>query len=156
MLPNECPTPRHSAIVRGSSISNALSVVQPSAIGGAVTGALDRTFGLLDVLALAAVVVAVLGMLDVLLMDVRQRVGELGLLRAAGLTQRVEWRRKTGSGPRRVPSRSSLGGETKIFGLRSVLGGHACCHAPAFRGGKCGGSTGAARAERDRSGRRAR
>ena len=70
----------------------ALSVVQPSAIGGAVTGALDRTFGLLDVLALAAVVVAVLGMLDVLLMDVRQRVGELGLLRAAGLTRAQAWR----------------------------------------------------------------
>ena len=70
----------------------ALSVVRPAAIGGAVGGALDRTFGLLDVLALAGVVVAALSMLDVLLMDVRQRVGELGLLRAAGLTRAQAWR----------------------------------------------------------------
>ncbi len=70
----------------------ALSVVRPSAIGGAVTGALDRTFGLLDLLAVAAVVVAALCIVDVLAMDVRQRVGELGLLRAAGLTRRQAWR----------------------------------------------------------------
>ncbi len=70
----------------------AMSVVQPSAIGGAVTGALDRTFGLLDLLAVAAVVVAAFCIVDVLAMDVRQRVGELGLLRAAGLTRRQAWR----------------------------------------------------------------
>ena len=70
----------------------ALSVVRPSSIGGAVTGALDRTFGLLDALAVAAVIIAVLSMLDVLLMDVRQRVGELGLLRAVGLTRAQAWR----------------------------------------------------------------
>ena len=70
----------------------AMSVVSPSAVGGAVTGALDRTFGLLDLLALAAVFVAVLCILDVLAMDVAQRVGELGLLRAAGLTRRQAWR----------------------------------------------------------------
>ena len=70
----------------------AMSVVRPSAVGGAITGALDRTFGLLDLLALAAVLVAVLCILDVLAMDVAQRVGELGLLRAAGLTRRQAWR----------------------------------------------------------------
>ena len=70
----------------------AMSVVLPSAVGGAITGALDRTFGLLDLLALAAVLVAVLCILDVLAMDVAQRVGELGILRAAGLTRRQAWR----------------------------------------------------------------
>jgi putative ABC transport system permease protein len=70
----------------------ALTVVRPSAVGGAVGGALDRTFGLLDLLAVAAVVVAALCILDVLAMDVGQRVGELGLLRAAGLTRRQAWR----------------------------------------------------------------
>lgn len=70
----------------------AMSVVSPSAVGGAITGALDRTFGLLDLLALAAVFVAVLCILDVLAMDVAQRVGELGILRATGLTRRQAWR----------------------------------------------------------------
>ena len=70
----------------------AMSVVSPSAVGGAITGALDRTFGLLDLLALAAVLVAALCIVDVLAMDVAQRVGELGILRAAGLTRRQVWR----------------------------------------------------------------
>ncbi len=55
-------------------------------------GALDRTFGLLDLLALAGVIVAALCIVDVLAMDVGQRVGELGVLRAAGLTRRQAWR----------------------------------------------------------------
>ncbi|HXQ96505.1 MAG TPA: FtsX-like permease family protein [Candidatus Acidoferrales bacterium] len=70
----------------------ALSVVRPSAVGGAVGDALDRTFGLLDLLALAGVIVAALCIVDVLAMDVGQRVGELGVLRAAGLTRRQAWR----------------------------------------------------------------
>jgi putative ABC transport system permease protein len=70
----------------------ALTVVDRADIGGAVSGALDRTFGLLDVLALAGVVIAALCILDVLAMDVGQRVRELGLLRAAGLTRRQAWR----------------------------------------------------------------
>ena len=70
----------------------AMSVVAPSAVGGAVGGALDRTFGLLDLLALAAVIVAALCIVDVLAMDVGQRIGELGLLRATGLTRRQAWR----------------------------------------------------------------
>ncbi|MGC8634424.1 MAG: FtsX-like permease family protein [Candidatus Limnocylindrales bacterium] len=69
----------------------AMTVVQPTGIGGAVTGALDRTFGLLDLLAVAAVVVAALCIVNVLAMDVRRRVRELGLLRAAGLTRRQAW-----------------------------------------------------------------
>ena len=70
----------------------AMSVVSPAAVGGAVTGALDRTFGLLDLLALAAVLVADLCILDMLAMDVARRVGELGILRAAGLTRGQAWR----------------------------------------------------------------
>ncbi len=85
----------------------ALSVVERSAIGGAVTGAIDRTFGLLDLLALAAVLVAAAALLDLLAMDVRQRVGELGLLRAAGLTRRQAWR--------------SVAAEAGILGLAGAL-----------------------------------
>ena len=70
----------------------ALSVVRPSAVGGAVGDALDRTFGLLDLVALGGVIVAALCIADVLAMDVGQRIGELGVLRAAGLTRRQAWR----------------------------------------------------------------
>ena len=46
--------------------------------------ALDRVFGLLDLLALAAVVVAGLGIVNTLSMDTWERSRELGVLRAAG------------------------------------------------------------------------
>jgi putative ABC transport system permease protein len=57
-----------------------------------VSDALDRVFGLLDLLALAAVVVAGLGIVNTLSIDVWERVREIGVLRAAGMSRRQVWR----------------------------------------------------------------
>ena len=59
---------------------------------GALGDALDRVFGLLDLLALAAVVIAALGIVNTLSMDTWERVRELGVLRAAGMSRRQVWR----------------------------------------------------------------
>jgi putative ABC transport system permease protein len=61
---------------------NALSVV-----AGAVDSALGQVFGLFDALALVAVVVAALGIVNTLTVSVLERVRELGVLRAAGMTR---------------------------------------------------------------------
>jgi putative ABC transport system permease protein len=61
-------------------------------IQGAVGEALDRVFGLFDALALVAVVVAALGIVNTLTMNVLERVREIGVLRAAGMTRRQVWR----------------------------------------------------------------
>ena len=70
----------------------ALTVAPISQVEGAVGDALDRVFGLLDLLALAAVVVAGLGIVNTLSMDTWERVRELGVLRAAGMSRRQVWR----------------------------------------------------------------
>ena len=54
--------------------------------------ALDRVFGLFDALALVAVIVAALGIVNTLTMNVLERVREIGVLRAAGMTRRQVWR----------------------------------------------------------------
>ena len=61
---------------------NSLSVV-----AGAVDRALGQVFGLFDALALVAVVVAALGIVNTLTVSVLERVRELGVLRAAGMTR---------------------------------------------------------------------
>jgi putative ABC transport system permease protein len=69
--------------------------LEPTALGrieGAIGQALDRVFGLFDVLALVAVVVAALGIVNTLTMNVFERVREIGVLRAAGMTRRQVWR----------------------------------------------------------------
>jgi len=70
----------------------ALSVAPISRIEGSVGDALDRVFGLLDLLALAAVVIAAFGIVNTLSMDTWERVRELGVLRAAGMSRRQVWR----------------------------------------------------------------
>ncbi|HEX5824102.1 MAG TPA: FtsX-like permease family protein [Candidatus Limnocylindrales bacterium] len=57
-------------------------------VTGAVDDALGRVFGLFDALALIAVIVAALGIVNTLTVSVLERVRELGVLRAAGMTTR--------------------------------------------------------------------
>ena len=70
----------------------ALTAAPVSRVEGALGDALDRVFGLLDLLALAAVVVAGLGIVNTLSMDTWERIRELGMLRAAGMSRRQVWR----------------------------------------------------------------
>jgi putative ABC transport system permease protein len=56
-------------------------------IAGAVDDALGQVFGLFDALAIVAVVVAGLGIVNTLTVSVLERVRELGVLRAAGMTR---------------------------------------------------------------------
>lgn len=70
----------------------ALEPVALERIQGAIGEALDRVFGLFDALALVAVVVAALGIVNTLTMNVLERVREIGILRAAGMTRRQVWR----------------------------------------------------------------
>ena len=56
-------------------------------IASAVDRALRQVFGLFDALALVAVIVAALGIVNTLTVSVLERVRELGVLRAAGMTR---------------------------------------------------------------------
>ena len=77
---------------RGGLAACVLDPVPLDRIQGAVSDALDRVFGLFDVLSLVAVVVASLGIVNTLTMSVLERVREIGVLRAAGMTRRQVWR----------------------------------------------------------------
>ncbi len=70
----------------------ALEVVPVDRIRGAIDDALLRVFGWFDALALIAVIVAALGIANTLSMNVMERVREIGILRAAGMTRHQVWR----------------------------------------------------------------
>ncbi len=58
-----------------------------ASVAGAVDEALGEVFGLFDALAIVAVIVAALGIVNTLTVSVLERVRELGVLRAAGMTR---------------------------------------------------------------------
>ncbi len=63
---------------------NALEANPIEAIQGAVAEALSRVFGVFDALAIVAVIVAALGIVNTLTMGVVERIREIGVLRAIG------------------------------------------------------------------------
>jgi putative ABC transport system permease protein len=79
------------AALDSTAASYALEPNQLDRVSGTVGDALDRIFKLLDALALIAVLVAGLGMVNTFSMSVLERVREIGVLRATGMTGRQVW-----------------------------------------------------------------
>jgi putative ABC transport system permease protein len=63
-------------------------ISDPDELTAAAQGSMDQVFGLVTALLLLAVVVAVLGIVNTLVLSVLERTRELGLMRAVGATRR--------------------------------------------------------------------
>lgn len=82
---------RHAEVlasVREAATPLALEANPLERIQGAVSEALGRVFGLFDALALVAVLVATLGIVNTLTIGVVERIREIGVLRAIGMSRR--------------------------------------------------------------------
>jgi putative ABC transport system permease protein len=84
---NAAATAADRAAFADTATTYALEANPLERIQGAVAEALARVFGLFDVLAIIAVIVAALGIVNTLTMSVLERVRELGVLRAIGMTR---------------------------------------------------------------------
>ena len=82
---------RREPALDAAATSYALEPNQLDRVSGTVGDALDRIFRLLDALSLIAVLVAGLGMVNTFSMSVLERVREIGVLRATGMTSRQVW-----------------------------------------------------------------
>ncbi len=83
---------RGRALIERTANELALEQASIEAIQGAAGATLDRVFTLFDALAAIAVIVAGLGIVNTLAMNVLERVREIGVLRALGMTRRQVWR----------------------------------------------------------------
>ncbi len=70
----------------------ALEPTPLAGVASAINDAFGRLFSLFDALAILAVVIAGLGIVNTLTMNVYERVREIGILRSAGMTRRQVWR----------------------------------------------------------------
>ncbi|MGH2511844.1 MAG: FtsX-like permease family protein [Candidatus Limnocylindrales bacterium] len=80
--------PAVAAVARGL----ALEPTPLTGIESAISAAFGRIFDLFDALAVLAVLIAGLGIVNTLTMNVYERVREIGILRATGMTRRQVWR----------------------------------------------------------------
>jgi len=106
------------ATARGKVAATArLYALQPSTLGeveSAIGSALGRVFGLFDAIAIIAVIVGALGIVNTLTMSVVERVREIGVLRATGMT-RQQVRRMV------IVEAGILGGVGAILGVAGGL-----------------------------------
>ncbi|MCU0506493.1 MAG: ABC transporter permease, partial [Chloroflexi bacterium] len=70
----------------------ALEPTTLAAVRDQAEGAVGRLFGLFDAIAIVAIIVAALGIVNTLAMNVMERVREIGILRATGLLRSQAWR----------------------------------------------------------------
>jgi putative ABC transport system permease protein len=86
------PKAAQAADLRDSATPLALEVVTLGEVDGAIGDTLGRVFTVFDALAAVAVLIAALGIVNTLTINVIERVREIGILRAAGMTRRQVWR----------------------------------------------------------------
>ena len=89
-----CAVEKHFTLSRDQTGPDHPFALEPNEldkVSGTAGDALDRIFRLLDALSLIAVLVAGLGMVNTFSMSVMERVREIGVLRATGMTSRQVW-----------------------------------------------------------------